>query len=103
MVVAIGMTLKTTNTGVNSLYLERIYEAKKDFLFKLEDLVYPSASTKGDLDCRREICQMETKCQPKSAMKCYKHEGSYQQVCRLETSTKCFQVPACRPVKRLKC
>ena len=97
IVVSIVMTL-ATNTGVHSFFFHRLYEAKKNFFF-------PSASTKSDLDCsqRREICQMETKCQPKSAMKCYRHEGSHQQVCRLETSTKCLQVPACRPVKRLKC
>ena len=95
MVITILMTL-TLDTEVHGLFFNRLYEAKKNFFF-------PSTSTStNDVNCshEKESCQMVTRCQPRSRLKCYKYDdGTLQQVCRLETDNKCLQVPECRSVR----
>ena len=85
-----------TEAGIVGSYISGTYEAT-------ENLSFQSASRTIDLNCgngEKEICHIETKCHPRSTLRCQNKtiSGSLRQVCRLETDTKCRHVPSCHSV-----
>merc|ERR1711971_457384 len=88
MVIPILMTI-ILDTEVHGLFFNRLYEAKKNFFF-------PSTSAR-DLNCshKKESCQMVTKCQPRSGLKCHKYDdGTLQQSADWKQTLNAFKCPS---------